>query len=88
MSKINKISYVSTILVCILMSAIMPLGMLLLKCGLCNNLGAMWFNDFLTSCCIAIPSGLIIVPNVEKLLKYFTRNKFKSTCNKPKIEMK
>lgn len=59
MSKIKKATLASTILVCISMSSIMPVGMILFKFGFCDDFAKMWFNDFLLSCCIAIPSGLI-----------------------------
>jgi hypothetical protein len=69
MNKIKKVTLASTILVCISMSAIMPVGMILFKFGFCDDFAKMWFKDFLLSCCIAIPSGLIVVPMVEKLVK-------------------
>lgn len=74
MRKVNRkqASVITTLLVSISMSAVMPVGMILFKLGFCENLAELWLMDFLLGCCIAIPSGLIIVPLVERLVKTLT----------------
>jgi hypothetical protein len=72
--KIGKnLSYILEILfISIFMTAIMSLGMLLVKSPNDAGFFGKWKSDFLLGCCIAIPAGYILVPGIHKLLSFIT----------------
>jgi hypothetical protein len=43
--------------------------------GYCENFFKLWLNDFIIGCCIAIPTGLLIVPVISKWVDLHTDNK-------------
>jgi hypothetical protein len=65
----------SNISVSIVMTIVMTGGMLLVHSGYCVNFFKLWLNDFLVGCCIAVPTGLIIVPVITKWVYVNTYNK-------------
>lgn len=74
--KISKgFSYLIEIfLISIFMTAIMSIGMLLVKRPGEPEMFSKWKSDFLLGCSIAIPAGYILVPGIHKLLSFITRN--------------
>lgn len=48
------------------MTIVMTAGMLYIHAGYCDNFFKLWLNDFFLGCCIAVPTGLIIVPVIAK----------------------
>jgi hypothetical protein len=67
--KISKIlSYLLEIfLISVFMTAIMSIGMLMVRNPGEAELFKKWRSDFLLGCCIAIPAGYILVPSIHKL---------------------
>ena len=66
----------SNVLVSVSMTVVMTGGMLLVNSGFCEHFFKLWFTDFLVGCCIAIPTGLLIVPIISKWCNLFTENKY------------
>jgi ABC-type glycerol-3-phosphate transport system permease component len=66
---------VSNISVSIVMTVVMTGGMLLVHSGYGVNFFKLWLNDFLVGCCIAVPTGLLIVPIISKWVDLHTDNK-------------
>ncbi len=62
----------SNISVSIAMTVVMTGGMLLVHAGYCIDFFKLWFNDFLVGCCIAVPTGLLIVPIISKWVDLHT----------------
>lgn len=62
----NQAKFLSNILVSMSMTIVMTGGMLFIHSGYTNSFFKLWLNDFLVGCCIAIPTGLIIVPVIAK----------------------
>jgi hypothetical protein len=56
----------SNIGVSICMTIVMTGGMLFIHSGYSDDFFKLWINDFFVGCCIAIPTGLIIVPVIAK----------------------
>ena len=65
--------FLSNILASILMTIVMTGGMLMFHSGYCLNFYNLWLNDFLIGCCIAVPTGLIIVPLITKWVNLNTK---------------
>jgi ABC-type glycerol-3-phosphate transport system permease component len=65
----------SNIMVSISMTIVMTGGMLLIHSGYCDHFFKLWLRDFLVGCCIAIPTGLVIVPIISKWFNLHTENK-------------
>jgi hypothetical protein len=65
----------SNISVSIAMTVVMTGGMLWVHSGYCENFFKLWLNDFIIGCCIAIPTGLLIVPVISKWVDLHTDNK-------------
>ena len=65
--------FLSNILASILMTIVMTGGMLMLHSGYCLNFYNLWLNDFLIGCCIAVPTGLLIVPLITKWVNLNTK---------------
>jgi hypothetical protein len=66
--KISKrqANLLSNILVSISMTVVMTGGMLYIHSGYFDNFFKFWLNDFFVGCCIAVPTGLLIVPIISK----------------------
>jgi len=62
----------SNISVSIAMTVVMNGGMLWVHSGYSVNFFKLWFNDFLVGCCIAVPTGLVIVPVISKWVDLHT----------------
>lgn len=71
----SQARFFSNIAVSIVMTVVMTGGMLLVHSGYCVNFFNLWLNDFLVGCCIAIPTGLLIVPVISKWVELHTENK-------------
>ena len=71
----KQANLLSNILVSISMTIVMTGGMLFIHSGYCDNFFKLWLNDFLVGCCIAIPTGFIIVPVITKWIDLHTENK-------------
>jgi hypothetical protein len=65
----------SNISVSVAMTVVMTGGMLLVHSGYGDNFFKLWLNDFIIGCCIAIPTGLLIVPIISKWFNLHTENK-------------
>lgn len=72
---LKQANLLSNILVSISMTIVMSGGMLYIHSGYTDTFFKLWINDFLLGCCIAIPTGLIIVPVISKLFNHLTKNK-------------
>lgn len=72
---LKQSNLLSNILVSISMTIVMTGGMLYIHLGYTNSFLKLWLNDFFVGCCIAIPTGLIVVPMVAKLFNHLTDNK-------------
>jgi len=70
---IKKVNLLSNILVSITMTIVMTGGMLYMHSGYSDSFYKLWLNDFFVGCCIAIPTGLIIVPIINKFMNKFRR---------------
>ncbi|WP_158800456.1 DUF2798 domain-containing protein [Pedobacter sp. L105] len=70
--KLN-IQLLEILAISILMTAIMSGGVLCFKHGTGKGFFKLWLNDFLLSCCIAIPAGYLIVPLVALCTKRFKK---------------
>jgi hypothetical protein len=71
----NQTDIFSNILVSISMTIVMTCGMLYVHSGYCDNFFKLWLNDFLVGCCIAVPTGLLIVPIISKWADLHTYKK-------------
>lgn len=65
----------SNVAVSVAMTVVMTGGMLYVHSGYCDDFFKLWLNDFLVGCCIAIPTGLLIVPIISKWVDRHTGNK-------------
>jgi ABC-type glycerol-3-phosphate transport system permease component len=65
----------SNIAVSVVMTVVMTGGMLLVHSGYCVNFFKLWLSDFLVGCCIAVPTGLVLVPIISKWVDLRTDNK-------------
>jgi hypothetical protein len=72
---VKQANLLSNILVSISMTIVMTAGMLYIHAGYCDNFFKLWLNDFFLGCCIAVPTGLIIVPVVAKWTDQLTGDK-------------
>ena len=63
---IKQANLLSNILVSISMTIVMTGGMLYVHSDYSDNFFKLWINDFFVGCCIAIPTGLLIVPMISK----------------------
>lgn len=54
------------------MTVVMTGGMLLVHLGYSDNFLKLWLSDFLVGCCIAVPTGLLIVPIISKWVDLHT----------------
>ena len=70
----SKARLFSNISVSIAMTVVMTGGMLLVHSGYSVNFFKLWLNDFLIGCCIAVPTGLLIVPIIYKWVDLHTEN--------------
>jgi hypothetical protein len=61
--------------VSVAITVVMTGGMLLVHLGYSDNFLKLWLSDFLVSCLIAIPTGLLIVPIISKWFNLHTENK-------------
>lgn len=59
-------------LVSIAMTAVMSFGILLLHMGWRADFFKIWLPDFLTGCCLAIPTGFIVVPLIKRMVDSIT----------------
>jgi Protein of unknown function (DUF2798) len=67
--------FFSNISVSVAMTIVMTGGMLYVHSGYCDNFFKLWMSDFWVGCCIAIPTGLLIVPIISKWVDLHTDNK-------------
>lgn len=72
---IKQANLLSNTLVSISMTIVMTAGMLYVHSGYSDNFFKLWLNDLFVGCCIAIPSGLIIVPVISKQVGRLIDNK-------------
>jgi hypothetical protein len=76
---IKQAQLLCNIMVSISMTIVMTGGMLYVHSGYCNNFFKLWLTDFLVGCCVAVPTGLLIVPIISKWLDLHTDGKNTST---------
>jgi hypothetical protein len=69
---IKKAKLLSNILVSISMTIVMTGGMLYVHSGYSDNFFKLWLNDFFVGCCIAVPTGLLVVPVISKWVELLT----------------
>ncbi len=67
--------FLSNVLVSVTMTVVMTGGMLLVNSGFCEHFFKLWLHDFLVGCCIAIPTGLLIVPVISKWIYFHIESK-------------
>ena len=72
---VKQANLLSNISVSISMTIVMTAGMLYVHSGYSDNFFKHWLNDFFVGCCIAIPTGLVIVPVIAKWFNFHTENK-------------
>ena len=65
----------SNVAVSVAMTVVMTGGMLYVHSRYCDDFFKLWLNDFLVGSCIAIPTGLLIVPIISKWVDLHTENK-------------
>jgi len=70
----SQARFFSNIAVSIAMTVVMTGGMLLVHLGYSDNFLRLWLSDFLVGCCIAVPTGLLIVPIISKWVDLHTDN--------------
>ena len=73
----KQANLLSNILVSISMTIVMTGGMLYIHSPYNDNFFKLWLNDFFVGCCIAVPTGLLIVPIITKWTDQLTDNKTK-----------
>ena len=64
----KQAEFISNISVSVAMTIVMTGGMLYFHSGFCPNFFTLWFSDFLLGNCIAIPTGLLVVPVLTKFI--------------------
>ena len=70
----NKAALASNILVSLAMTIVMTFGMLVVYRGWIPNFLQTWLNNFIVGSCIAVPTGLILVPIIAKWIDRNTLN--------------
>jgi hypothetical protein len=65
--------FIGIFIISLLMTAVMSLGMILIRQGFTDRFWIHWRNDFAVGCCIAIPAGYVLVPLVEKVMSYVSK---------------
>ena len=73
----KQANLLSNILVSISMTIVMTGGMLYIHSPYIDNFFKLWLNDFFVGCCIAVPTGLLIVPIITKWTDQLTDIKTK-----------
>jgi hypothetical protein len=68
----SQARFFSNIAVSIAMTVVMTGGMLLVHLGYSDKFLKLWLSDFLVGCCIAVPTGLLIVPIISKWVDLHT----------------
>jgi len=68
----SQARFFSNIAVSIAMTVLMTGGMLLVHLGYSDKFLKLWLSDFLVGCCIAVPTGLLIVPIISKWVDLHT----------------